>query len=188
MSTTVASSEWLVETMITPRLLQMRIPCARQCYHDHSFVSKRVHRIQPRGLECRPYPEDHTDDAGDAEARYDGPERRYGGYFRDEVADGKADPGCDRHPKRTSEGRKQRSLEQELGDDVAARGSHRLPDANLACPLGDRHQHDVHDSDPADQQAEARDRDRGGTDDEGHPVELLDYQVCRADIEIGRLL
>ena len=45
---------------------------------------------------------------------------------------------------------------EELGQDVPAAGADRLADADLAGPLGDRDEHDVHDPDAADDQ-----RDRG---------------------------
>ena len=53
------------------------------------------------------------------------------------------------------QGQRQR-LDQELGEDVAAARADRLADADLAGPLADRDQHDVHDPDAADDQ-----RDRG---------------------------
>ena len=47
-------------------------------------------------------------------------------------------------------------LDQELGEDVAATGADGLADADLAGPLADRDQHDVHDPDAPDDE-----RDRG---------------------------
>ena len=47
-------------------------------------------------------------------------------------------------------------LDQELRQDVAAARADRLADADLARPLADRHEHDVHDPDAADDE-----RDRG---------------------------
>src|SRR5690349_21945747 len=44
-------------------------------------------------------------------------------------------------------------LDEELQQDVALGGAQRLPHADLPGPLGDRHQHDVHDADAAHDQA-----------------------------------
>ena len=43
----------------------------------------------------------------------------------------------------------QRRLQQELAPDVALAGAEGEPHADLARPLDHRHQHDVHDHDPA---------------------------------------
>ena len=43
-------------------------------------------------------------------------------------------------------------LDEELQEDVAPRRAERLANADLARPLGDRHEHDVHDADAADEQ------------------------------------
>ena len=50
-----------------------------------------------------------------------------------------------------------RRLDQELPADHRRPGAERLAQADLPGPLGDRHQHDVHDADAADQQRERRD-------------------------------
>ena len=48
-------------------------------------------------------------------------------------------------------------LDQELKQDVAAAGADRHADADLARPLGDADEHDVHDADAADEQRDAGD-------------------------------
>ena len=55
--------------------------------------------------------------------------------------------------------REQHGLDEELAEDVGAPRAERLADADLARPLGDGDEHDVHDADPADEQ---RDRGDGG--------------------------
>ncbi len=55
-----------------------------------------------------------------------------------------------------TEERQGQRLDEELGEDVAAARADGLADADLARPLADRDQHDVHDPDAADDQ-----RDRG---------------------------
>ena len=57
-----------------------------------------------------------------------------------------------------AERREEDRLDEELAEDVPAPGAEGLAQADLARPLGDRDQHDVHDPDPADQQADAADR------------------------------
>ena len=66
--------------------------------------------------------------------------------------DGEADDDADQ----PAEERQGQGLDQELGEDVAAARADRLADADLAGPLADRDQHDVHDPDAADDE-----RDRG---------------------------
>ena len=66
--------------------------------------------------------------------------------------DGQADDDADE----AAEQREGQGLDEELGEDVAAAGADRLADADLAGPLADRDEHDVHDPDAADDQ-----RDRG---------------------------
>ena len=50
-------------------------------------------------------------------------------------------------------------LEQELPEDLDAPGAERLPDADLARPLGDADGHDAHDADAADHQRDRRQHD-----------------------------
>ena len=52
--------------------------------------------------------------------------------------------------------RERQGLDEELGEDVAAARADRLADADLAGPLADRHQHDVHDPDAARPGARSR--------------------------------
>src|SRR5437870_559843 len=58
-----------------------------------------------------------------------------------------------------------RGFQQELRADVAAARADGPSDADLSRPFGDRHQHDVHDSDSADDErdrGDARQQDREG--------------------------
>ena len=74
------------------------------------------------------------------------------GELADHGRDGEADDDADE----AAEERQGQRLDEELGEDVAAARADRLADADLARPLADRDQHDVHDPDAADDQ-----RDRG---------------------------
>ena len=67
---------------------------------------------------------------------------------RHEQADGDADEAAEQ--------RQGQGLDEELGEDVPAARADGLADADLAGPLADRDQHDVHDPDAADDE-----RDRG---------------------------
>ena len=59
-------------------------------------------------------------------------------------------------PEQAAGERQRQRLDQELQQDVARLGAHRHADADLARPLGDADQHDVHDPDAAHQQRHAR--------------------------------
>ena len=56
------------------------------------------------------------------------------------------------HAGDPSEQRDQHRLDEKLDEDVRAPGAYGLADADLPRALGDRHEHDVHDADPAHQQ------------------------------------
>ena len=62
---------------------------------------------------------------------------------------------CDAH--HAAEQAEHDRLDQELQQDVRASGAERFANADLARPLGDRHEHDVHDADAADEQRHRRD-------------------------------
>ena len=73
-----------------------------------------------------------------------------------ELADERRDAEPDRDADQAAEQGQRQRLDEELGEDVAAARADRLADADLAGPLPDRHEHDVHDPDAADDE-----RDRG---------------------------
>src|SRR6266702_5333557 len=50
----------------------------------------------------------------------------------------------------------QKGFNEELPHDLALRGANRFAHADFACALLDRHQHDIHDADAADQQRDER--------------------------------
>ena len=63
----------------------------------------------------------------------------------------------DQHAGRAAGERRRQPLEQELQQDRAAPRAERLAQADLARPLGDRHEHDVHHADAADGQRQHAD-------------------------------
>ena len=71
-----------------------------------------------------------------------------------EAAADQADDDADER----ADDRQQHRLGDELHDDVGLGGADRLADADLARSLGDGDQHDVHDADAADEQAQRGDR------------------------------
>src|SRR5688500_6325856 len=102
---------------------------------------------------------DAEDDA-DQEAEHDGRDERGGmeceapaGDLADEGRDAKAHGDADQ----PAEQRQGQCLDEELGEDVAAARTDGLADADLAGPLADGHQHDVHDPDAAHDQRDGCD-------------------------------
>src|SRR5690606_31291151 len=82
---------------------------------------------------------------------------------------------------------KKDGLEDELAHDVPASSADGLADADLTCPLGDRHKHDVHDSDTG---CEKCDQTDPRTPHREHPREALEngaHRVVRLELEIVRL-
>ena len=59
----------------------------------------------------------------------------------------------EQHPAAAAQHRQEESLEEELPLDVAGRRAERLADADLARPLLDGDEHDVHDADAAERRA-----------------------------------
>ena len=74
---------------------------------------------------------------------------RLGGFCKTE-----AEADADNATKQAQHDRFHEKLQQH----VLAAGADRHPQADLACPLGDRDEHDVHDADAADEQRNAGNR------------------------------
>ena len=68
------------------------------------------------------------------------------------------------NPDLAADGTEREGLDQELPQNVARAGAHRHPDADFASPFGDADQHDVHNSDTADDQRNTGD----GAQQNGH--------------------
>ena len=73
--------------------------------------------------------------------------------FRQRHGAKRAEQNADHPPDQAQHER----FDQELEQDIESGGAERLAHADLARPLGYRHQHDVHDADAAHQQAHGRD-------------------------------
>ena len=86
-------------------------------------------------------------------------------------------------PSRPPKTRHEHGLDQELREDVAPPRADRLADADLARALGHRHEHDVHDADPADEQ-----RDRGDrAEQRGEDAAVLWSDASRIDALVDDL-
>ena len=75
-------------------------------------------------------------------------------------------------------------LHQELGEDVPPARPDGHPEADLAGPLGHRHQHDVHDADAADQERDGRDRRQQHRHDAGRFLLGREHLGEDADLEV----
>src|SRR6202522_3704299 len=121
-----------------------------------SFAAQRVDRGEPGGAGGRVNAEDNADADRDHD-RADGGDRR----DRDRVADqvrehhraGQADARAENPAGQAGHA----GLDQELAADGPLGRPERLAQPDLAAPLGDRDEHDVHNADPAHQRSEGGD-------------------------------
>src|ERR1700730_238655 len=118
-----------------------------------SLVAQGFDRTEPCRAVCGIETEEETDTDGDAERHED---RRCGddgcGQRRYHQWQDPCEAEADQDPERAAQAREEHRLDQELQQDVLTTGADRLADADLASPLGDGDEHDVHDSDAADDQ------------------------------------
>src|SRR3989442_6445374 len=119
------------------------------------LVTERFDRIQPRSLAGRIEAEEDPDAGGEAEGEHDG-FRRDEGAPLGEVTDRARAAEAERDAGDPADQRERDGLDQELEQDVTPPGADRHPQADLARPLRDRDQHDVHDTDATDEQGERR--------------------------------
>ena len=110
-------------------------------------------------------------------------------------AEGDGERGGERRADRLRRCRRPRRHEhgfnQNLAHDVGAPRAQRFANADFACPLGDAHQHDVHDDDAADDERNQRHRHHHRRDQARATVDKAADGVGRQDIEavlLARLL
>ena len=103
---------------------------------------------------------------------------------RDRDRDGRAEHRADD----AAEDRQHDRLGEHLRHDVGPPRAERLAQADLARPLGDHHQHDVHDHDAADDERQRDDADQHGEDAVGRRVVDVEDRVRREHAEVVRLL
>ena len=111
---------------------------------------ERLHRIEACGTHRGVQPEDEADTHRHDERQHD----RRGRHDRrpaGEVADRLRQADADDDAEDATGQRDDRRLDQELADDVALARADGAADADLARPLHDAGEHDVHDADAADQ-------------------------------------
>src|SRR5215470_9432418 len=147
-----------------------------------SFMSKRLDRIEARGAHRRVQPEDQAHGGRDAERHGDrvpGHERVPFGVYRDHARDGEAEDYADQPADETDRQR----LYQELLPDVSAARAEAAADSDLARPLQDVGEHDVHDADAANQQRDAGDAAHDDVENSLRALVLL-QQFSRDDDRI----
>ena len=148
---------------------------------DHSNLSDSI-GSRFGGARCGPGPEREADDRREHDRADDRRRRQLGLDRRDaSIMRGRehAEPGADR----AADHRHQRRLDEELHEDRPPSRTERAPHADLARPFGDRHQHDVHHADSADEQRDEADRDRDAEQRRGLLVEDLDELRLAIDRE-----
>ena len=121
------------------------------------FVAQRFDRIELRGFARRVKTEEDTD--GRAEEKRDhNRSRSRSASASSRMADkmlGRADPADDSND--AADRTERHRFDQELSEDVAAVRADGHADTDFARPFSHAHEHDVHDSDSADHQRDARD-------------------------------
>ena len=75
-------------------------------------------------------------------------------------------------PDKASEKGESHRFEQKLKDNCTPGRPEGFANADLFCAFGDRDEHDIHHTDTADEQPEARDRDSGDADSAHNAVKL----------------
>ena len=95
-------------------------------------------------------------------------------------------PG-DAEPDGAADQTDRRRFDQELQQDGPPLGADGFADADLARPLGDRDEHDVHDADAADKERQAGDEQADPADDGRHLVNDLQDLLLLVDGEIIRI-
>src|SRR5262245_14007177 len=155
-----------------PRSLTLPVPY-------RSFMPQRLDRIEAGGAHRRIQPEDQAHGGRDAERHGDrvpGHERVPFGVYRDHARDDEAEDHSDQPADETD----RQGLDQELLPDVAAARAEAPADPDLARPLQDVGEHDVHDADAADQQRDAGDAAHDDVEDALRALVLFE-QFARDD-------
>src|SRR5207249_618106 len=118
-----------------------------------------------------------TEDDADPDGHTDRDDHRSGGdqkheiLLRRDALDDLRDAPAEQDPKRPAEAGERDALDEELRQDVAASRAHGLADPDLAGPLVHRDEHDVHDPDASDEEADAADRAEQERERPGHLIE-----------------
>ncbi len=116
------------------------------------LVAERHDRIQPGSPASRPDPEEEAD-GGRESQRHD---HGVHSHRRGLATHGPQEVGPtppDAHPQDATQQAESQRFDQELKEDIGPGGTHGFPDTDLPGSLRDAHQHDVHDTDAAHQEA-----------------------------------
>src|ERR1043165_5391930 len=89
------------------------------------------------------------------------------------------------YAQRPAQAAENHRLDEELGEDVAPARADGLADADLARPLGDGDQHDVHDSDPAHDERDAGDRAQHEGQGGGDRGRLVEDVLLALELKVG---
>src|SRR4051794_31196417 len=125
--------------------------CSRTGY---LFGPEGVDRVQSRRTGGGIHAEEHTGTGPQRQGGNNRPE----GHPRRQRADAchqRRHAPPDSHSEHATDRGEHHGLDQELPPDIRSRGAHRFPDTNLVYPLIDGHQHDIHDDDSTDHNADA---------------------------------
>src|SRR5579872_5011043 len=151
---TAVSAESINATVLLPASEVVIVPLTalRKLLQTlRSFVPESLNRIQERRFARRIVPKEHSHQRGKYKRHHDRQQADHCGPMR-EVRD---QPRCrqpNHDPDNPTQQRQRHRFHEELREDVTCFSPHRLPQADLASPLGHRHQHDIHDSDAAHNQ------------------------------------
>src|SRR5262245_11388561 len=115
------------------------------------FIAQGDDRIESRRFPGGPKPEDQPDaDAGE-KADDGGPEWNIRG--KDEFYEQRHEP-AEKQAEQTAHARESHGFDEKLPHDIASPAADGFSDADFPSSLGDADQHDIHDADAADHQAD----------------------------------
>src|SRR5712691_9566094 len=146
--------------------------------------------MQARGAIGRIDAEEQADGNGNPEGqehRWDRDDRRWKARARNgwNVRRLHGEGSSQGDAERAAQTAEDHGLDQELSEHVTPPGADRFADPDLACPLGDGDQHDVHDSDPAHHQRYTRDGSEHESQRGGDGVGLVQDVLLTLQLEIG---
>src|SRR5687768_7135967 len=147
------------------------------------FVPQRLNRIQVGGPSRWPYPEQDPNKSGEEEGQQYG-RRRYGSVEVSELGQRDRPGPAEDDPADTAKQAQYHRLDEELQQDVPRRRAQRLSNPYLTRPLRHRHQHDVHDADAADKEADGRDSGEQKRENLGRLSEGVEEIRLTPDLEV----
>src|ERR1051325_3050670 len=145
-STVSADRILLVRMVSTAMTTTSQRSARRRVIIRPSFPPEGFDGVQPRGAHRRIQPEEQSDRRGDVDAERNRPglDRRRN---RRERRNQRRDQSAEQRADDAAEYREHDRFGENLRQDVGSPRAERLAQPDLARPLGDDHQHDVHDHD-----------------------------------------